>query len=86
MPGLNQLKNFVNNLQSLGNEATVRAERGETLHTLPFPENIPEADDSEDFLYGLPVKEEEGAAEGASAETAEALHAENGSECGLRPS
>lgn len=72
MPGLNQLKNFVNNLQSLGNEATVRAERGETLHTLPFPENIPEADDSEDFLYGLPVKEEEGAAEGASAETAEA--------------
>ncbi|MBO7419710.1 MAG: hypothetical protein J6U06_01135 [Spirochaetaceae bacterium] len=68
MPGLNQLKNFVNNLQSLGNEASVRSARGETIHTLPFPENIPEADDSEDFLYGLPVKEEEGAAEETAAE------------------
>ena len=67
MPGLNQLKNFVNNLQSLGNEASVRAARGETLRTLPFPENASEADDSEDFLYGLPVKEEE--TEAASTDT-----------------
>ncbi|MBP5792896.1 MAG: hypothetical protein J6W46_04545, partial [Spirochaetaceae bacterium] len=67
MPGLNQLKNFVNNLQSLGNEASVRAARGETLRTLPFPENASEADDSEDLLYGLPVKEDE--TEAASTDT-----------------
>lgn len=66
MPGLNQLKNFVNNLQSLGNEASVRAERGETLRTLPFPENAVEADDSEDFLYGLPVNEEDTSSEETS--------------------
>jgi len=59
MPGLNQLKNFVENLHSLGNEASVRSARGETLHTLPFPENATEADDKEDFLYGLPVTESE---------------------------
>ena len=79
MPGLNQLKNFVNNLQSLGNEASVRAARGETLRTLPFPENASEADDSEDFLYGLPVKEEEGAAESAPADSSEAPAAESSS-------
>ncbi len=59
MPGLKQLKKFVNNLQSLGNEATVRAARGEKIHSLPFPENAKEEDDSEDFLYGLPVAEKD---------------------------
>ena len=29
------------------------------MHTLPFPENATEADDKEDFLYGLPVAENE---------------------------
>lgn len=54
MPGLNQLKAFSLKVKDLGDEINIRAQRGEKPADLPFPEGISEADDSEDFVLGLP--------------------------------
>lgn len=59
MPGLNQLTNFVENAQTLGDELNVRRSRGETIDEIKIPEGVADIDDSEDFLYGLPTSEEE---------------------------
>ena len=56
MPGLNQIKQFYENISSLGDELTIRRTRGDIIEQLEIPEGISEADDSEDFLYGLPVE------------------------------
>ena len=56
MPGLNQIKQFYENISSLGDELTVRRSRGDIIDQLEIPEGISEADDSEDFLYGIPVE------------------------------
>ncbi len=56
MPGLNQIKQFYENISSLGDELTIRRTRGDIIEQLEIPEVISEADDSEDFLYGLPVE------------------------------
>ncbi len=54
MPGLKQLQRFANDIDQLGNESSRRAEKNETLPKLEFPTNISEADDSEEFIFGLP--------------------------------
>lgn len=59
MPGLNQLKKFSDDTRNLGNELKEHEKRGEPVINIPFPEGISEADDSDDFLMGLPVEEEE---------------------------
>lgn len=59
MPGLNQLKKFNSDMLSLGNEATVRAARGEKPVKIEIPSTIPDVDDSEDFVLGMPVNEVE---------------------------
>ena len=58
MPGLNQLKSFNENLKDLGDEINIRAQRGEKPAEVPLPEGISEADDSEDFVLGLPENNE----------------------------
>lgn len=54
MPGLNQLKKFSDDMRELGDEVKIRAQRGEKTPQLPLPEGISEADDSNDFLIGMP--------------------------------
>ena len=59
MPGLNQLKQFTTDILALGDEVKVRASRGEQPVRAPFPKNVPEEDDSADFLNGMPQASEE---------------------------
>ena len=54
MPGLNQLKQFSEDIRTVGDEVKIRAQRGEKPVVLPLPENISAEDDSDDFLIGLP--------------------------------
>lgn len=54
MPGLNQLKQFNNDILSLGDEITIRASRGEKPVRVPIPKGVSEKDDSEDFTLGMP--------------------------------
>lgn len=63
MPGLNQLKKFSEDIKNIGDETKIRAQRGEKTSSVPLPEGIPEKDDSEDFIIGMPeVKKGEDAA------------------------
>ena len=57
MPGLNQLKKFSEDVANLGNEISIRKERGEQPVQVALPVNISEADDSDDFVFGLPGTE-----------------------------
>lgn len=57
MPGLNQLKKFTSDIRNIGNEIKIRSERGEPIEQISLPSNISEADDSEDFIFGLPTPE-----------------------------
>ncbi len=54
MPGLSQLKQFNKDIQSLGDEITLRAQRGEKPVVVPIPKGITIEDDSEDFVLGMP--------------------------------
>ena len=54
MPGLSQLKQFSKDIQSLGDEITLRAQRGEKPVVVPIPKGITVQDDSEDFVLGMP--------------------------------
>ncbi len=54
MPGLSQLKQFNKDIQSLGDEVTLRAQRGEKPVVVPIPKGITVEDDSEDFVLGMP--------------------------------
>ena len=59
MPGLNQLKKFSEDMQAVGDEEKLRAQRGEKVIPLSLPQGIPEDDDSNDFILGIPEKHEE---------------------------
>ena len=63
MPGLKQLKKFAQDIDALGNEANRRVEKSETLPVVEFPTNISEADDSEEFIFGLPEQSDSTASE-----------------------
>lgn len=56
MPGFSQLKKLSEQVLKLGNEINVRATRGEKAMPFPVPESIPDVDDSEDFVTGMPEK------------------------------
>lgn len=56
MPGFSQLKKLSEQVLKLGNEINVRAARGEKAMPFPVPESIPDIDDSEDFVTGMPEK------------------------------
>jgi tetratricopeptide (TPR) repeat protein len=53
MPGINQLKKFIDNMTSIGNEPDVRAKRGELYIPLSLPASIKDVSDADDFLYGF---------------------------------
>lgn len=67
MPGFSQLKKLSEQILKLGNEINIRAERGEKVVPYPVPDTIPDIDDSQDFLDGMPKKPE--AVEEKAAET-----------------
>ncbi|MGL4987287.1 MAG: periplasmic-type flagellar collar protein FlcA, partial [Treponemataceae bacterium] len=52
MPGLNQLKEFSKELLSLGNEQSIRKQRGEIIPKINLPRTA-NRDDSDDFLLGI---------------------------------
>ncbi len=56
MPGFSQLKKLSEQILRLGNEINIRAERGEKAVPYPVPDTIPDIDDSEDFVTGMPEK------------------------------
>ncbi len=55
MPGLEQLKQFSEDVANIGNELTIREERGEPIVRVPFPVDISDEDDSDDFVLGMPL-------------------------------
>ncbi|MCM1320895.1 MAG: hypothetical protein NC041_01820 [Bacteroides sp.] len=63
MPGLKQLQKFTEDVADLGQELSKRAARGEPQATYPLPQGISEADDSDDFISGLPHQDSSGFAE-----------------------
>ncbi|MBQ4014588.1 MAG: hypothetical protein II610_04950 [Treponema sp.] len=56
MPGYSQLKKLSETLLKLGNEINLRAQRGEKALPVPIPDTIPDIDDSQDFVLGMPEK------------------------------
>ncbi|MCQ2587176.1 MAG: hypothetical protein MJ174_03600 [Treponema sp.] len=54
MPGLSQLKQFNKDIQSLGDEITIRASRGEKPVRVPIPRTVEDRDDTPDFELGMP--------------------------------
>ncbi|MCR5318785.1 MAG: hypothetical protein K6E22_11215 [Treponema sp.] len=76
MPGLSQLKQFNADLLNLGDEVKIRSARGEKPVSVPIPKKIPDVDDSEDFVNGMPqISEEElEQADAAAAEMEKAAH------------
>ena len=71
MPGMKQLKKFSDDITQLGNELIRRQEKGETLPRVNFPAGISDADDSDDFVFGLPIAGQQPSG-GASGEAGEA--------------
>lgn len=59
MPGLSQLKNFSQNLLSIGDEIAVRSSRGEKPVRIKIPKDIADVDDSDDFVLGMPKNQAE---------------------------
>lgn len=54
MPGLNQLKQFASDMENIGDEVKIRAQRGEKPAVVPLPSDVSPDDDSEDFVLGMP--------------------------------
>ena len=73
MPGLNQLKQFSDDVRALGDEEKIRAQRGERLVPVSLPQGISEEDDSNDFIIGIPEKNEDSTALNTAEDTADSL-------------
>lgn len=58
MPGLNQLKKFSEDITPIGQEETIRREQGTTLPQVDFPADLSDKDDTYDFEFGLPEKDD----------------------------
>ncbi|MBQ0040278.1 MAG: hypothetical protein KBS64_07625 [Treponema sp.] len=59
MPGLKQLQQFNSDIMTLGDEAKIRAARGEKPVSVPIPKTVKDIDDSDEFINGLPMLSEE---------------------------
>lgn len=68
MPGLKQLQQFNSDIMTLGDEAKIRAARGEKPVTVSIPKNVQDIDDSDEFLNGLPMLSEEEQAQADAAQ------------------
>lgn len=53
MPSLEQLKNFINDMRAVGNEANEKAKRGIPYTALKLPDASRDVNDKEDFAGGL---------------------------------
>lgn len=60
MPGINQLKKFIDNMSSIGDEKNVREQRGELYIPLSLPTGIKDVNDADDFLYGFSDADSDG--------------------------
>jgi len=58
MPGIEQLKQFDKDITPVGEELELREKNGTTVPTFSLPENVPSADDSLDFEFGLPGQDD----------------------------
>ncbi|MBQ2313503.1 MAG: tetratricopeptide repeat protein [Treponema sp.] len=76
MPGLNQLKQFNTDILNVGDEVKIRSARSEKPVRVPIPKDITVADDSAEFLEGLPQLSEAdiAQADAAAAERESAAH------------
>ncbi|MCQ2242179.1 periplasmic flagellar collar protein FlcA [Treponema sp.] len=68
MPGLKQLQQFNSDIMTLGDEVKIRAARGEKPVTVSIPKDVPDIDDSDEFLNGLPMLSEEEQAQADAAQ------------------
>lgn len=68
MPGLSQLKKFNSDILLLGNEPSLRSQRGEHPLTVPIPQTVKDIDDSEDFVIGMPISIKENTVENTEIE------------------
>ena len=59
MPGKKQLRKFSDDVLKIGDEVKIRASRGEKPAVFPVPDDIPDVDDSQDFVLGMPDPEDE---------------------------
>ena len=75
MPGLKQLTQFSEDMRAVGDEEKIRALRGEKVIPVALPQGISEADDSDDFIIGLP--ETKDGAENAPADSLDAAIADD---------
>lgn len=57
MPGLSQLKQFNDDILSLGDEISLRSSRGEKPVKIAIPKDVKDENDSEEFVLGMPEKE-----------------------------
>ncbi len=63
MPGKKQLQQFSKDVLKIGDEVKVRASRGEKPAIFAIPEDIYEDDDSQDFVFGMPEKDDRNSAD-----------------------
>ncbi len=54
MPGIDNLKEFSNDITQVGDEVAIRQKNGTTMPEVSIPDNVPQQDDSLDFEFGLP--------------------------------
>ena len=52
MPGKSQLEKFSSDLLAIGNEVTLRAERGERPVKVEIPKDIKDENDRDEFVFG----------------------------------
>ena len=63
MPGKEQLKQFSEDVLKLGNELEIRAERGEQPSVVHITDDMPDVNDADDFVLGMPESANENDAE-----------------------
>ncbi len=66
MPGIENLKQFSDDITQVGDEVAIRQQNGTTMPEVSIPDNVPQEDDSYDFEFGLPEPEKDYEIEGGS--------------------
>ncbi len=59
MPGIENLKQFSDDITQIGDEVAIRQQNGTTMPEVAIPDNVPQEDDSYDFEFGLPEPEKD---------------------------
>lgn len=82
MPGKEQLRQFSEDVLKIGNELKIRAERGEKPSVVRVTDDMPDINDADDFVMGMPESADD---DGAGADEADELDSrqESADESGL---